>query len=81
MKFFVYYHYFHNPANEYAMIEAVGYRIDKVELFNLLGQKLFESEVNNSTTRINTTNLLNGTYFVKVYINNTTITKKVTINK
>ena len=70
-----------NPANEFTMIEANGYKIDKVELFNLLGQKLFESDVNDSSTKINTTNLLNGTYFVKVYINNTSITKKITINK
>ena len=55
--------------------------MDKVELYNLLGQKLFEGEVNDSITKINTSNLVNGTYFVKAYINNSTITKKITINK
>lgn len=70
-----------NPANEYATIEALGYKIDKVELVNLLGQVVFTSEVNASTSRINTSDLLNGTYFVKVYINNNTITKKINISK
>ena len=70
-----------NPATEYCTIEANGYKMDKVELYNLLGQKLFEGEVNDSITKINTSNLVNGTYFVKAYINNTTITKKITINK
>jgi hypothetical protein len=70
-----------NPATEYCTIEANGFKIDKVELYNLLGQKLFEGDVYDSTTKINTSNLVNGTYFVKAYINNTTITKKITINK
>jgi hypothetical protein len=70
-----------NPANEYATIEALGYKIDKVELVNLLGQTVIVSEVNASVARINTSDLLNGTYFVKVYINNNTITKKINISK
>ena len=71
-----------NPANEYTTIEATGYRIDKVELINLLGQTVFTSEVNDSVIRINTIDLLNGTYFAKIYFsNNNTITKKVTISK
>lgn len=71
-----------NPANEYTTIEATGYRIEKVELVNLLGQTVFASEVNDSAIRINTTDLLNGTYFAKIYFsNNNTITKKVTISK
>lgn len=73
---------FPNPANEYTTIEATGYRIDKVELVNLLGQTVFTSEVNDSVIRINTIDLLNGTYFAKIYFsNNNTITKKVTISK
>jgi hypothetical protein len=70
-----------NPATEYCTIEANGFKIDKVELYNLLGQVVFENEVNDSVTKINTSNLVNGTYFVKAYINNTTITKKMVINK
>jgi len=70
-----------NPSNDYALVEANGYRIDRIELINLLGQKIFVSEVNDSTFKINTTNFLNGTYFVKVYINNISTTKKMTINK
>ncbi len=70
-----------NPANEFATIEALGYKIDKVEFVNLLGQTVFASEVNASVARVYTSDLLNGTYFVKVYINNNTITKKINISK
>lgn len=70
-----------NPANEYAVIEAKGYRIEKVELVNLLGQKVYIGEVNDSMAKINLENLLNGTYFVKIYFKNNTVTKKIIISK
>ncbi len=70
-----------NPANEYTIIEALGSRIDKVEFVNLLGQKVFATEVNESVIKINTTHLLTGTYFVKIYFNNNVVTKKINISK
>lgn len=70
-----------NPASEYTIIESLGSRIDKVELVNLLGQKVFVAEVNDLVIKINTTHLLNGTYFIRIYFNNNTVTKKINISK
>jgi len=70
-----------NPANENITVEAKGYRIDKVELINLIGQLVYSSEVNDSVARISASEIPNGTYFVKVYVNNTTVAKRITINK
>jgi hypothetical protein len=70
-----------NPANDYATIEVVGYKIDKIELVNLLGQTIFITEVNASLIRFGTSDLTNGTYFVKITSNNNTITKKINISK
>jgi hypothetical protein len=71
-----------NPANEYITVEAIGYKIDKIELVNLLGQTIYLSSVNDSVIKINTTDILNGTYFVKINIGkNNTITKKINISK
>jgi hypothetical protein len=70
-----------NPANEFTVIEALGHKIDKIELLNLLGQKIFTNQVNDSITKINTTPLLSGTYFIKIYFNNNTVTKKINVSK
>jgi hypothetical protein len=70
-----------NPANDYATIEAVGYKIDKIELVNLLGQTIFITEVNASSIRFSTSDLTNGTYFVKIISDTNTITKKINISK
>ena len=71
-----------NPANEYLTIETKGYKIDKVEILNLLGQTIYISAVNDSVIKINTTDILNGTYFVKIYVGkNNSITKKINISK
>lgn len=70
-----------SPANEYTVIEALGFRIDKIELVNLLGQIILTNEVDHSVAKINTTHLSNGTYFIKIYFNNYTVTKKINISK
>ncbi len=70
-----------NPANDYATIEAVGYKIDKIELVNLLGQTIFIAEVNASIYRFSTTDMINGTYFVKISSNGSSLTKKLNISK
>lgn len=70
-----------NPANDYTVVEVLGFKIDKIEIMNLLGQKVLVNEINNSVAKINTADLLNGTYFIKIYFNNSTVTKKINIIK
>lgn len=52
-----------NPANTMIAIEAIG--IQRVELFNLLGQSVLTQEGN--VEKINVENLENGFYFVRLH--------------
>ena len=70
-----------NPANDYVIVEVDGFRIDKVEVYDVLGQVAFKGEFNNSKVEINTAGLNQGVYFVKVLVDEKLITKKVRITK
>ncbi len=52
-----------NPAND--VINVIGNDIQTVEIYNSLGQKVAEKDVNNSES-INIANLTSGIYFVRV---------------
>lgn len=51
---------------------SISYKdtIDKVELFNVLGQKVLESSFNSNEIKLDLSKLIPSTYFVKVYSNN-----------
>lgn len=51
--------------------------ITNVEVYNLLGQKVFENKLNTNTTQIDMSNLSSGSYLVKVTSDNQTKTIKV----
>jgi hypothetical protein len=68
-----------NPSKDNATIEAKGYNIDKLEVLNLLGQKIFESSPKTSMVDINTAAFKPGSYFVRIYINNKLVTKRLTV--
>jgi hypothetical protein len=71
-----------HPANDYVVIDASSHKIDKVEVINLLGQTISNTEGNDTILKINVSAISNGTYFIKVYSGkNNVITKKITINK
>jgi len=53
-----------NPSNEFVKIS--GDNINNVVIFNAVGQKIAEFEVNNNELNVNTSNYDNGVYFVKV---------------
>ena len=54
---------FPNPANESVTLK--GESLGTVRVFNVLGQKVDETEANGTEVRINTTGYENGIYFVK----------------
>ncbi|MCK9163334.1 MAG: T9SS type A sorting domain-containing protein, partial [Bacteroidales bacterium] len=68
-----------NPAKDYIIIE--GANIEKVEIYNIHGQKLQEKKVSNSNNiTLSTKSLSNGTYHIKViHHNGQIITKKLII--
>lgn len=53
-----------NPANDFIKISANS--INNVMIFNAVGQKIAEFEVNNNELNVNISNYDNGVYFVKV---------------
>jgi hypothetical protein len=54
---------FPNPANESVTLK--GENLGMVRVFNVLGQKVDEFEVNGNEFRINTTGYENGVYVIK----------------
>ncbi|MFA7082644.1 MAG: fibronectin type III domain-containing protein [Bacteroidales bacterium] len=68
-----------NPARDYIIIE--GENIEKIEIYNIHGQKLQEKEVNTSKhITLNTKSLTNGTYHIKIiHHNGQILTKKLII--
>ena len=66
-----------NPSNGKFNIEFYDVETAKVEIFSIQGQKVFETETNDT---IQVANLQSGMYIVKVSKNETTETKKLVIN-
>ncbi len=70
-----------NPANDYVVIEINGYKMEKVEIYDVLGQIMFTGEPNSSKLQVNTSELSQGVYLVKIMVDNKLITKKMKVIK
>ena len=68
-----------NPANDVLNISSQS-TINKVEIFNVLGQKVITIQVDDLSAEINVSNLNAGIYLIKYEINNSTSTKKFVKN-
>lgn len=66
-----------NPANEYVNVTSENIR--KVEIYNLLAQKIFEEKCNDSHIAIPTNNFKAGTYIIKIFTEKGSASKKVII--
>lgn len=69
---------FPNPANNVLNINANS-NINRVEVYNMMGQMVGMYEANDVNTQINTTAFANGVYTVKIETENGTMTKKFTV--
>lgn len=73
-----------NPANEFFIIESKNENLffETIKVYDLTGRLVLNQEINNKTNyqRIDTSNLKQGTYFVKILVNNEIINKKLIIN-
>ena len=67
-----------NPVQNMLNINANS-NIDRVEVFNMMGQMVGSYNTNGSTTQINTSNFANGVYTVKIATENGTTTSKFTV--
>lgn len=64
-----------NPAKDVINLNAQA-PIEKVEVFNLLGQQVLTTHINKTSSQINVSNLTDGVYLMKTYINGVTGTYK-----
>ncbi len=66
-----------NPATEYVQVSSEV--IDRVEIHNMLGQKVFDGFYGDSHVVVSTDGMAPGTYVVTVTSNGTQITKQVVV--
>ena len=69
---------FPNPANNVLNINANS-NINRVEVYNMMGQLVGAYNANDVNTQINTTSFANGVYTVKIETENGTSTQKFTV--
>ena len=63
---------FPNPVNDILTVNAVT-KIDTITIFNFLGQEVLRSTPNLTQTKLNTNNLPQGAYIVKIKVGNQTV--------
>ncbi len=74
--------FYPNPSNAFITIEApVLENNTNVSIKNILGEELFFTKLNQSHQDIDISSFNTGVYFVTVYLNNKTLTKKLIIER
>ena len=66
-----------NPATDY--VQIFSSQIERVEIYNMMGQRVFDSFYGDTHVIVPTTNLAPGTYAVTVTSHDTRVTKQVVI--
>lgn len=67
-----------NPVNSEIIIKGLDNKVNKIEVFNLVGKSILQKDVKgNSSLRIGANSLTSGLYFVKLYGETSTFTKKI----
>jgi hypothetical protein len=74
--------FYPNPSNAFITIEApILENNTNVSIKNILGEELFFTKLNQSHQEINISSFNTGVYFVTVYLNNKSFTKKLIIER
>lgn len=69
-----------SPANNELFINDIDGKVNRIEIFNVLGKKVLAKKLTTSIQRLNTSNLANGMYLVKLSDdNNNVATKKIIV--
>lgn len=68
--------YYPNPVEDNLILSA-NEAIDKIEIFNIVGKKINEVQINSTSHQISLNNLQSGTYVLKTYIGNNVGTSKL----
>jgi Secretion system C-terminal sorting domain/FG-GAP-like repeat len=68
--------FFPNPAKDIVTFKS-SENIDKITIYNLLGQEFFSKEINSNETTVDVSNFSNGTYIAKMTSNGKTESLKL----
>lgn len=69
-----------SPANNELFINDLDGKVNRIEIYNVLGKKVLEKSLSASSQALNTSNLANGMYLVKLSdANNNSATKKIIV--
>lgn len=69
-----------NPANEYiTILDRNGFNMDKVEIYNALGQTVYTAEPQNSKVEINTSSFSQGVYLVRIQVKDKVLSTRICI--
>jgi plastocyanin len=72
-----------NPSDGKFQFTIEGEQIAKnckVEIYNVQGERIYQSEITNTKSDIDLSNQTNGIYFMKIYNEQTVLTKKIVID-
>ena len=67
-----------NPAYNYVNVQS-NLAIDRLSIYNHIGQAVAEVYVNGQSARVNTSNLESGVYFIRIETANGYTTQKLVI--
>jgi hypothetical protein len=67
-----------NPTAEKVTISSLQF-IQKIEIYNVLGQLKLTQDINSNEAIIDLSNLINGSYLLKINIEDNIITKKIVV--
>ena len=70
--------YYYNPFNDMLNISS-SEKLSNIQIFNILGQKIIEEDINSYNHQINLGNLSTSIYFIKVESNNCVNTFKLRV--
>ena len=72
-------HVFPNPSNGKFTIETAKVENSKIEIYNMMGELFFQSEILNHNTDVDISHQPKGIYFVKIHAGQSSITKKIIV--
>ena len=64
--------YYYNKDTDVLTLKSSTFNIDNIEVYTLLGQKVIDRKLSNTTENITLSNLVDGIYIAEVEIDNTT---------
>jgi hypothetical protein len=69
-----------NPANEFIFIDGVN-PMSKIEMYDAIGKLIITEKAISNSIKLNTNNLDEGVYFIRITSNESVLNKKVIIKK